>query len=400
MPVVSSIAALLFSVLALIAGNGLLNTLVPLRGKLEGFPDLAIGLLGSAYFAGMLAGTLMAPAMIRRAGYIRAFSALVALVIVLVLVFPYAVDPVVWVGLRYAIGFVFSGFYAVIEAWLTDKSDNSNRARVYALYQIATFAGTAGGQEVLAHVEPHSPVLFSIAAGFFALAILPMAFTRAEPPPRPRSVSLRLGWLWRTAPVSVLSALGIGCANGSFWALAPVYGLGLGLTPSQVAMFITAVILGTSLALYPIARLSDRGDRRRLLIILSTAGACAEVALAVASTLPFLVVAALAFAIGATSMVLYTLGVSHANDRAGADHGVTVSVGMLFLYCAGAIIAPVCASALMARYGSAALFWQNALVHLLLAGFAAVRVIAAQAPAGSPLSSPMPLDSADPGRTR
>ncbi|MBV8794568.1 MAG: MFS transporter, partial [Hyphomicrobiales bacterium] len=54
----SSITALLLSVLMLIAGNSLVSIVTPLRARIEGFPDLVVGLLGSVYFAGMLAGTL------------------------------------------------------------------------------------------------------------------------------------------------------------------------------------------------------------------------------------------------------------------------------------------------------------------------------------------------------
>ena len=374
MPAASSMSALLNSVLLLIAGNGLLNTLIPMQGKLEGFADVSIGLLGAAYFAGMLAGTLAAPAIILRAGYIRAFSAFVALAIVISLTYPVTVQPWVWVGLRYAIGFVFSGFYAVIEAWLTDKSDNSNRGRVYALYQIVTYTGTASGQQVLAFFDPKSPALFSISAGLFALAMLPMAFTQAEPPPRPRSVSLRLPWLMRVAPVAGVSVFLIGATNGSFWALAPVYGLGLGLSSGHVATFITAVIVGTAMALYPVGKLSDRMDRRIVLIAFSSAGALAELLLANATGFPFVVLAGLGVAVGATTMVLYMLAVSHANDRAGPEHAVTVSSGMLFIYCTGAILAPILTSSLMTRFGVQVLFAQNALMHILLVAFVVWRV--------------------------
>ncbi len=374
MPTASSISALLNSVLLLIAGNGLLNTLVPMQSKLHGFSDVSIGLLGSAYFAGMLAGTLASPALICRAGYIRAFSAFVALAVVVTLAFPETDNAVVWVGLRYAIGFVFSGFYAVIEAWLSDKSDNSNRARVYALYQIVTYAGTAGGQQLLGLFDPRSSTLFSISAGFYALAMLPMAFTKAEPPPRPRTVTLRLPWLMRTAPVAAVSALLIGCANGSFWSLAPVYGLGLGLSPGQVATFITMVILGTAVSIYPVGKLSDRMDRRKVVIVFAGVGALAEALLAGAGSYPFHVLAGLGLAVGATTMVLYMLAVSLANDRAGPDHAVTVSAGMLFLYCFGAIVAPLFASTLMTRFGAAALFAQNGVIHVALAAFALWRI--------------------------
>lgn len=374
MPTASSMSALLNSVLLLIAGNGLLNTLIPMQSKLHGFSDVSIGLLGSAYFAGMLAGTLAAPALISRAGYIRAFSAFVALAIVITLAFPATDSPVVWVGLRYAIGFVFSGFYAVIEAWLSNKSDNSNRGRVYALYQIVTYAGTAGGQQLLSVVDPQSSTLFSVCAAFFAIAMLPMAFTKAEPPPRPRTVSLRLPWLIRTAPVAGLSVLLIGCANGSFWSLAPVYGLALGLTPGQVATFITMVILGTAVSLYPVGKLSDRMDRRTVLIVFAGIGALAEALLAGAGGYPFSVLCALGLAVGATTMVLYMLAVSHANDRAGPDHAIAVSSGLLFLYCIGAIVSPIFASTLIAFYGAAALFVQNAVIHMALAAFTLWRI--------------------------
>jgi MFS family permease len=298
----------------------------------------------------------------------------VSVAVLITLIYPAVVHPAVWVGLRYCIGFVFSGFYAVIEAWLSDKSDNSNRGRVYAIYQVVSYGATAGGQGILAFVDPRSPTLFSITAGFFALAMLPMAFTKAEPPPRPRTISLRLPWLTRTAPVAAVSVFCIGCANGAFWALAPVYGLSLGFGSAGVASFITAVILGTAVALYPVGRLSDRVDRRIVLTVSAAMGAVAEVMLALGSTLPFGVVCGLGVAVGATTMVLYTLAVSHANDRAGPEHAVSVSSGLLFLYCLGAILAPVLASTLMARYGAQALFLQNAVTHAALAIFAIGRV--------------------------
>lgn len=393
---VSSIAALLSSVLVLIAGNGLVNTLVPLRAKMEGFPDLAIGLLGSGYFAGMLAGTLAAPTLIARAGYIRAFAAFVAGAVVVALIYPLAVVPAVWVGLRYAIGFLFSGFYAVIEAWLSDKSSDADRGRVYAVYQVVSYGATAAGQEILAFVDPRSAALFSVTAGLFALAMLPMAFTQAEPPPKPRTVSLRLPWLFATAPVAAVASFAIGCANGSFWALVPVYGLSLGMDAGRVAGFITAVIVGTALALYPVGRLSDRADRRLVLIGFAGVGALCEVALALGSALPYGLVCALGFAVGTTTMVLYTLAVSHANDRAGPLHAVTVSSGLLFLYCGGAILAPVLASTLMGRFGSTALFWQNAATHAALAGFALWRVGARRR--GPTLKRQPTLGEIEPGR--
>ena len=121
----SSIAALLLSVLMLIGGNGLVGIVTPLRARMEGFPDLTVGLLGSVYFAGMLAGTLAAPAIIRRGGHIRAYAAFVALAVVSVILMPVMVSPSAWLGCRALIGFVFAGLYAVIESWINAKATNA-----------------------------------------------------------------------------------------------------------------------------------------------------------------------------------------------------------------------------------------------------------------------------------
>ena len=72
-PAYAQVSALLVAVFILIAGNGLSNTLVPLSATAQSFPPLSIGLIGSAYFGGMLIGCLAAPRIIARAGHIRAF---------------------------------------------------------------------------------------------------------------------------------------------------------------------------------------------------------------------------------------------------------------------------------------------------------------------------------------
>ena len=380
MPAVSSLVALLFSVLVLIAGNGLLNTLVPLRSKLDGFPPLAIGLIGSAYFVGMLAGSFTTPAIIRRAGPVQAFAAFASVGVVATLAFPVLQDWMAWVGLRAVVGFAFAGFYAVIESWLNARSTNANRGRVYALYQIMTFVGSAGGQQILAASEPRAASLFSVAAGLLVLAVAPLALTKTAPPSAPRVVRLQLGWLVRLSPIAAVASLCIGAANGSFFALAPVYGLGLNLPPASVAAFMTAVTIGTALAVYPVARLSDGYDRRLVLFVFAAIGVLVEAMLALGGgTASPLLLGCLGVAVGASTMVLYTVAISHANDSSGPENGVAVSAGMLFLYCAGAIVMPAIGSILMAWFGPSALFVQNAIVHGILAGYVLWHLLAPRA---------------------
>ena len=101
-PAYAQVSALLAAVFILIAGNGLSNTLIPLSATAASFPPLSIGLIGSAYFGGMLVGCLAAPRIIARAGHIRAFSALVAIATVTTLLHPMFVDPLAWAAIRAA----------------------------------------------------------------------------------------------------------------------------------------------------------------------------------------------------------------------------------------------------------------------------------------------------------
>ena len=365
----SALAALLSSVFLLIAGNALSGVLTPLRASLEGFPDLAIGLLGSAYFGGMLAGTLAAPPIVRRAGHIRAFAAFVAVGVVAVILMPGWTATLPWAAARGALGFVFAGVYAVVESWINAKASNANRGAIYAIYQFVSFVASAGGQLSLVLFAPDSFLPFSVAGALLALAIVPMAMTSVDPPAAPKSVSLRLAWLIRIAPASALATFVAGVANGALFALGPVYALQVGMAPSAVPLFTAAIVAGSALGVYPAGRLSDRIDRRLVMAILMGLGAAAEAALAALrfSGGPLIL---MGFLIGLTTYSLYTLGVSHANDRAKPHDMVAISSGLLFVYCVGAIVSPALASALMRAFGPAALFVQATIVHLAITGLA------------------------------
>ncbi len=379
MSIFPSIAALLFSVLLLIGGNSLVGVATPLRARIEGFPDLTVGLLGSVYFAGMLAGTLAAPAIIRRGGHIRAYAAFVALAVVSVILMPVMLYPWAWLACRAIIGFVFAGLYAVIESWINAKATNANRGALYAFYQIANFGASASGQLALKPLGLGGFSAFAVSGALLALAIVPMAMTSVDPPAQPRSVRPRLIWLARFAPIACLAALAAGAANGALFALGPVFAVEIGMTPSSVPLFTSSIVLGSALGVLPIALISDRVDRRLVMAAVLIAGAACEVALSrVAAPGVWLIV--LGFLVGLTTYSLYTLAVSLANDR-GAPHDlVFISVGLLFIYCVAAIAAPAIASVLMKDFGPQLLFVQNAYVHLAVAALVLWRLVVAPKP--------------------
>ncbi len=365
----SSIAALLLSVLLLIGGNALVGVTTPLRARIEGFPNLTVGLLGSVYFAGMLAGTLAAPVIIRRGGHIRAFAAFVALAVASVILMPVFVSPAAWLVFRALIGFVFAGLYAVIEAWINAKASNANRGALYALYQIANFSASATGQMALQPLGPGGFAPFAVAGALLALAIVPMAMTSVDPPVQPKSVRPRLLWLIRVAPISCFAVLAAGAANGASFALGPVFAVDVGMSPDRAPLFTSAIVVGSALGVFPAGVLSDRVDRRLVMAAVMIAGAACEIVLA-RQTAPGLWLIGLGFLVGLTTYSLYTLAVSLANDGASPHDMIIISVGLLFIYCVAAVAAPTIASVLMKSFGPRALFLQNAYVHMAVAAFA------------------------------
>ena len=380
MSVLSAIAALLLSVFMLIVGNALIGVATPLRARIEGFPDLTVGLLGSVYFAGMLAGTLMAPALIRRAGHIRAFAAFVAVAVASAVLMPLFVTAPAWLLFRALTGLVFAGLYAVIEAWINAKATNANRGRLYALYQIANFAASATGQILLTPLGPAGFRPFAVAGALLALAIVPMAMTSVDPPDQPRTVRPRLLWLVRAAPLACFAAFAAGAANGASISLAPLFALDIGMTPDRVPLFTAAIVLGSAVGVFPIGALSDRVDRRLVMAGAMIGAAAFETWLSGFSG-PSPWVIGLAALVGLTSYSLYTLAVSIANDGAAPQDFVFISVGLLFLYCVAAIVAPTLAAMAMKTFGPQALFRQNAYIHLVVAATALWRAMASRAPA-------------------
>lgn len=374
MPALAPIAALLVTVFVLICGNALIGVATPIRADLDGFGALTIGLIGSAYFAGMLGGTLKTPAIVRQVGHIRAFSAFVALAVVAVDILPLWEAPIAWFFSRALIGFVFAGIYAVIESWINGAASNSNRGALYAAYQIVNFGASAVGQLLFRELDARSFAPFVVGASLMALGSVPLTMTSADAPELPREVDFNLAWLFRLSPISVAASFVAGATNGASISLAPIYALQIGVEPSSVPFFTAAIVIGSALGVFPVGRLSDRVDRRAIMAVVMCAGGLIELALALLNPHGTWLVGA-GFLVGLTTYTLYTLAASLANDRAPTHDMVRVSAGLLFVYCVAAMLTPPLASMGMRTFGAGALFAQAALFHLALAALALAIVV-------------------------
>lgn len=370
----ASIAALLISVFILLAGSGLQATLIPLAAKGHAFSDLSIGFIGSSYFVGMMIGCFAAPWLIRRTGHIRAFVACTALATGAAILHALIIQPIVWDILRCASGICFAVLYAIIESWLNDKSDNKNRGSVLAFYNVINFGGMAAGQQFLRLFPPVGFQLFSLSALLISLAAVPVAVTRSESPAVPESPRLRLRWLIALSPVGAAGAFTVGLANSAFWTIGPIYANLQGLGAAGAGDFITASMIGAVAALWPAGRMSDRVDRRFVIVACCAIAALSGIGLAFAPAGAAWLIYGLAFVFGAAAMPIYSLSSAHAADYASASEMVLVSTGLLLVYTIGAIVGPTAAASLVQLTGAGALFALTAATHAGMAGLTIYRL--------------------------
>ncbi|MEQ9606596.1 MAG: MFS transporter [Kiloniellaceae bacterium] len=368
------ITALLLSVALLLMGNGLQGTLLPVRANLEAFSATDIGILGSAYFLGFASGCLYGPRLIRRAGHIRTFAALVAIASCVVLVHSLFLNAYLWWLLRAMTGFCFAVLYMVIESWLNEKSTNDTRGFVFSLYTIINLTVITIGQLMLGLDRPENFQLFILASILVSLAAVPVALTKAEAPAPLQSVKIRVGHLYRLSPVGVVGCLAVGLANGSFWALAPVFAQNKGADSWGVAIFMSVAVIAGALGQWPLGRLSDKMDRRRVIIGAACGAAVAGILFVLWAPPWGDGLLALAFLFGLFAFPLYGLSVAHMNDYVEADGYVEAASGLLLVFALGAVIGPIVASTLTSYFGADALFGMTAAVQLCLAGFALYRM--------------------------
>jgi MFS family permease len=372
-PNLRPIASLLIGVALLLAGNGLQVTLVPLRGGAEGFGAVVLGLIGSAYFVGFVSGCLIGPYVILRAGHIRAFAAMVAVAASIALAHALAPVPLAWGAFRAVTGFAFAVLYLVIESWLNDHATNATRGFVMSAYIIVSFAALTLGQMLVTLYPVEQASSFMLAAMLLSLAGVPVALTRSAQPAPIAIVSFRPLALFLAAPVALVAAFMIGLANGAFWSLAPIFVAGDGLDVGRAAQFMAAAVLAGALVQWPVGRLSDRVDRRRVLLVLLAGAVATGFALWLlsASGNLLLVLGAL---FGALALPGYSLAAAHGYDKTPPSDMVATAATILLANGLGSIAGPPIAAMLMTRQGPGALFLFTAVVEALLAAYILYRI--------------------------
>lgn len=363
MPAITHLLPLFVAAGILLAGNGIQGTLISLRANLEGFDPVLIGLLGTAYFAGFALACLLTPRLIRNVGHIRVFAALAALASAGTMALVLVVDPFVWLVIRFTTGFCFSGLFTVMESWLAARSKNTDRGRVLSIYRLVDLGCVTGAQFLLPLFGVGGFELFAVIAILFAMSLVPVSLADRSSPEPPEAFKFDLRQIWVISPLACAGCLTIGLTNSAFRMIGPIYAEQMGLDIGGVALFMSAGILGGAVLQFPLGYLSDRLDRRWMVIVATVGATLAGLWLTSARPdVPEMIYLG-SFLFGAFALPLYSLSVAHANDHAKADQFVLVAAGLIFFFAMGASVGPLIASIVIDRFGPAAFFTYTSIVH-------------------------------------
>jgi MFS family permease len=332
--------ALLLGIVLIMLGNGMHFTLIGLRGGIEGFSSAELAIVTSGYFMGFLSGARLTPVMIRRVGHVRVFAALGSFMSAGLISFPLLTDPWSWTLLRLLVGFCMSGIYVAAESWLNDAATNETRGKVLSAYMIAQTLGIIGAQGLLTLGDAGTSVLFIGASILVSISFAPILLSAATVPAVEIARPMPLRALFVGSPLGTVGIFLLGSVYATQSGMGAVFGSQIGLTAAQIALFIAMLFAGALVLQYPIGWLSDRMDRRKLIIRASFTGAASSALgwLSDGSLWPLM---AAAFFAGGVTTPLYALFLAYTNDSLSAEDMPAASGGLVFTFGLGAITGPL-----------------------------------------------------------
>jgi len=347
--------ALLLGMLFLQLGNGLQGTLLGVRGELENFSTFQMSIVMSAYFVGFLGASRLVPELIRRVGHVRVFAALASFISAVLILYPLLVNPWIWAAGRVIIGFCFCGVYITAESWLNNAATNENRGQLLSSYMVVQMAGIVAAQLLLLVGDPGGFELFVLISVLVSISFAPILLSITPTPAFEATKPMSIKELFSTSPLGCVGMFFLGGVFSAQFGMAPVFGTNAGLTLSEISIFVAAFYIGAMVFQFPIGWLSDRMDRRILIVATSAVGFIAAISAVMVEDI-FIVFVVSAFFIGGMSNPLYSLLIAYTNDFLELEDMASASGGLLFLNGLGAISGPIITGYLMTKMGSQGFF--------------------------------------------
>ena len=366
--------ALFFGFAIISTAHGLQGTLLGIRAIVEGFSFVSTGFVVAGYYVGFLAGSILIPILLQRVGHIRVFAALASLASIAILLHSIFLDPFSWFFIRILTGISLSGIYVIMESWLNDKSTNKTRGKILSIYMIVTFSFVGLGQLLLNLSDPAKVDLFILVSILLSFSLLPILLSITDAPNFDNPKRLTLKELYILTPLGFVGAFFIGLAHSAIFGYGAVYAIAKGFSTFEISIFMIIVSTFGAILQWPIGYLSDRIDRRIILVGVTLIASCLSIFIVASSYLSLIIFFIILAFYAGMSLPMYSLAVAHTNDFLQPDEIVAASSSMAILVGIGAILGPIIASFFMKGIGPDGFFAYLFIVHLLFGLFGLYRM--------------------------
>ena len=311
-----------------------------------------MGTVVTTFALGGLFGCTLGGRVVRRVGHIRAFAAYASICVTVVLL------------LSWQIGLALLDSTAIYPRFLLQRHvygcpklaqrvhpERPMRGRIMAFFYVSFTLAYGGGALILAYIDPMTMAPFMIAGVLYALAVVPIATTLTPSPAKPERIAVDLRRSYRLSPVGLVGAFVSGALGMTLQGVGPIYGGLLGLAPAAIAILMACTQAGNLVIQWPLGLLSDRIDRRW--VIVAATGALFVISLLLlGQTGGMLILLILLFAaFGGCAESLYSISTAHANDHAEAGDYVMMSSTLLMVWSLGATMGPIIATSAMSLFG-------------------------------------------------
>ena len=373
----------------IIISHGFQGNLLGIRSVIENFNFIATGTMMSGYFVGYFVGATVVPNLVTKVGHIRVFAAFASMASLSSLIHIVFVDPYIWILARFLTGFSMIGIFIIVESWLNDRANNKTRGKVLSLYMLITYVGMALGNFLLNVSNPKHYEPFILISLLFSIALIPILLTKRKPPKFKKTSSIKIKELFKISPFGSVSMFCTGFIFAPIFSLLSVYAITMKLTIFETSLLLVSVMLAGALFQWPIGSLSDKYDRRKIIIgssiaavifsflaiFVSGAGNSLSNLLmesmvsfnyfstVIDKTKLFIFVILLA----GVTLPLFSLNLALVNDYIPKEKFVAAGGGLNIIFGLGAMAGPIMCSTLMHFLGPNGFF-----VHLLIFLFAII----------------------------
>ncbi|MGF9565336.1 MFS transporter [Neorhizobium sp. JUb45] len=335
-----SIASIVISMTIAAIGSGIMATYVPFVLTREGATWAARLAVPALAFGGLL-GCVLAGPLIRRVGHARLFACSMSMVIIGAVLVAADLPPVWWILARAIYGAASNVNFIIAQSWLNHAASNEWRGRAMSFFYMCFILGLGFGAWLFGQVPAEGNLAPLIVVFVTALAIIPIGLTRLPNPPAPASVSVNVKMAWRISPVGLIGVLASGGLSMVVQGFTPIYATLNGVTQGEVALLMLVMQTGLLFIQYPLGLVSDRIDRRVILLFTCGLIVVSGVAALMVSFSTFILLMIVFLVFGGAVETVYSVANAHANDRADPGDFVPLSSTLLVAWSTAATIVPL-----------------------------------------------------------